>query len=123
MSSVAKAEQRLAANSPELNLSLFSRKKENFLELEYLRWMFANMTDLETADLHEMFKWQKGIKRVLETDSRFQCDDQKRWSIRRDDDVGYHSRNGSFMSTHDEQHYQPHSPVYKKVGCFFGYFY
>lgn len=82
--------------------------------------MFANMADLETDDIHEMFKWQKGIKRVLETDSRFVCDDMKRWSLRqqRDDDVGYHSRNGSFMSTVDDQQQQqlmPPSPVYKKV--------
>jgi hypothetical protein len=86
---------------------------------EIIRWMFANMADLETDDIHEMFKWQKGIKRVLETDSRFVCDDMKRWSLRqlRDDDVGYHSRNGSFMSTIDDQHHQqmPHSPAYKKV--------
>ena len=68
------------------------------------RWMFANMTDLDTEDINEMYKWQKGIKRVLESDPRFIRDEKNRWSLRKEyDDVGYHSRNNSMQSTMEEE--------------------
>ena len=71
------------------------------------------MSELDTEDINEMYKWQKGIKRVLESDPRFVQDESKRWSLRNSftDDFGYHSRNTSLQSD-DEIH------SFKKVNCF-----
>ena len=71
------------------------------------------MSELDTEDINEMYKWQKGIKRVLESDPRFVQDESKRWSLRKSftDDFGYHSRNTSLQSD-DEIH------SFKKVNCF-----
>ena len=80
------------------------------------------MSELDTEDINEMYKWQKGIKRVLETDPRFVQDESKRWSLRSVsdfsktqnfcDDFGYHSRNTSLQSD-DELH------TFKKVSSRF----
>lgn len=65
---------------------------------EIMRWMQGNMPELDNDDLQEMFKWQRGIKRVLENDPTFVQDGDKRWTFRssresRDD--GFCSRNNS----------------------------